>query len=147
MKQTTRMKTVATRRRACAAGLASGFTLIELMITVAIVAIIAAIAYPSYQNYVIRTHRTSAQSCLSEQAQFMERYYTSNLTYAGAAPAAACTADGALAARYTFTTANLDASTYTLSAAPKGPQAKDAKCGTLTIDHTGARGAAASDCW
>ena len=63
-------------------------------ITVTIVAILAAIAYPSYQSHVTSTHRSAAKACLSEYAQFMERYYTTNFTYDGAAPALACSVDG-----------------------------------------------------
>ena len=56
-----------------------GFTLIELMIVVAIIAIIAAIAYPSYINSVVKTKRAAAEGCVSEYANYMERYYTTNL--------------------------------------------------------------------
>lgn len=61
-----------------------GFTLIELMIVVAIIGIIAAIAYPSYQDQVTKTRRMDAQGALSGFASAMERYYTENGTYKGA---------------------------------------------------------------
>jgi type IV pilus assembly protein PilE len=123
-----------------------GFTLTELMITVAIVAILAAIAYPSYQRYVVTTRRSAAEACLMELAQFMERYYTTHLTYTGATlPNTACRND--LAGQYTFSFVGTpDASTFTVQAVAAGAQAtQDAACTPLTVTHTGARTPA--NCW
>ena len=69
----------------------SGFTLIELMITVAVVAILAAIAYPSYTGYVQRARRTDAKTVLLEAAQFMERVYTERGAYNKKADGSAAT--------------------------------------------------------
>jgi type IV pilus assembly protein PilE len=132
---------------------ARGFTLIELMITVAIVGILAAIAYPSYQNHIIRTQRAAAKACASEYATFMERYYTTNLTYVGAAPGnLACAAQGNLDQRYTFAVGSLARRTYTVTATAIGAQAtQDTDCGNLTLDQAGVRGASGTKgpayCW
>ena len=62
----------------------AGFTLLELMVTVAIIAIVMAIGYPSYQQYLTDSRRTDAQNALLAFATAMERYRTDNGSYAGA---------------------------------------------------------------
>ena len=121
---------------------AIGFTLIELMIVLVIVAILAAIALPSYHTYVTRTNRTAAKACVSEYAQFMERYYTTNLTYVGAAPALACATEGGLDNNYTISAAVVAPTqrTYTITATPVNSQlTSDTQCGTLSVDQAGTR--------
>ena len=136
-----------------------GFTLIELMIVVAIIAVLAAIAYPSYQNHVIKTRRAAAAACAMAGAQFMERFYTTNMRYdrerdgtAVSLPATQCAAD--IAVHYGVQLAGgTTATTYSIQAAPRGQQAtKDTKCGTLAINQTGAKSVSNTatdpdDCW
>lgn len=128
----------------------SGFTLIELMIVVAIIGILSAIAYPSYSQYVLRSNRADAQALMLETAQFMERYFTTNNgTYAGAAVISAVSPRGAAGTNVRY---NLDfsvvpsATAYTLRAIPQNGQTGDA-CGTLTMAHTGAQTPTTTGCW
>jgi type IV pilus assembly protein PilE len=135
-----------------------GFTLIELMIVVAIVGILAAIAYPSYQEHIRRANRADAQASLMELAQFMERNYTRLGRYTtdttGTAPTlpfATSPKDGGRAI-YDLSLSTVTATSYTLQAAPRagGPMAGD-RCGSLTLTNTGlkgqATGATTADCW
>lgn len=125
----------------------SGFTLIELMVVMAIIAIIAAIAYPSYQQSVQRTRRAAAAGCMMGLSQFMERYYTTNMSYLNAV-LPACQADVTQFYQANFAVAPT-ATTYTLQVVPQGAQANDV-CGTLTIDQTGLRApdpAVRPECW
>lgn len=134
-----------------------GFTLIELMVTVAIVGILAAIALPSYQRYVTDSRRRAAGACLLEGAQFMERFYTTNLRYdqdtagnAVALPNTTCRND--LAAFYTFSIGAVAQRTYTLTATAQGAQAShDTKCGNLGVNQAGVKTESGTgtlaDCW
>jgi len=140
-----------------------GFNLVELMVVVAIVAIIAAIAYPSYTEQVRKARRAECGGGLTSLASAMERYFTVNSTYLGAADGgdptgepeiftSTCPVDGGTAT-YNLTISAATASTYTVQAAPTGAQTKD-KCGTLTLTSTGLKGVTGADagvtrqdCW
>jgi type IV pilus assembly protein PilE len=140
---------------------ARGFTLLELMIVVAIVAILSAIAYPSYNKYVIRTHRVAAAGCLTQYSNYMERFYTTNQSYsatnAGVAanapvPVLDCATQSVAYYTYDAIPANLSPTTYTVEAVPIGSQlAADTQCGTLTLSQTGTRTKSGTDtvdkCW
>ncbi len=123
-----------------------GFSLIELMVAVAIVGVLAAVAYPSYQSHTVTTRRAAAKGCLLELAQFMERYYTTQMSYAGASlPSTQCRIE--LADYYTFAFDGTPSETvFTLKAEAQGVQAaKDAACTPLKIKHTGEK--TPSECW
>jgi len=127
-----------------------GFTLIELMITVAVVAILAAIAYPAYTKYVQRGYRSEGIVMLNEAVARMERYYAQNNDY-GAANLTALGYSSATpsspAGKYQL---NMTATstTYSFQAVPQGQQANDG-CGTLTITQDGNKTASSgsADCF
>lgn len=128
-----------------------GFTLIELVIVVAIIAVLAAIAYPTYITYITKTKRNAASACLSEYANYMERYYTTNLRYDQDSSGNAndiskvtldCAATSQTGNDYAYQSAAKQptASTYLIEAIPQGVQAsRDTQCGTLAIDQSGQR--------
>ena len=137
-----------------------GFTLIELMIVLAIIAILVSIAYPSYQDQVRSSRRADCEGALLNLANALERFYTSNNTYATASIGnaagdifpAQCPIDNANAT-YNLTIAAASASAYTIQATPTGAQTGD-KCGTLTLTSTGVKnivgadaGLTPADCW
>jgi len=124
---------------------AGGFTLVELLIVVFIVGLLAAIAYPTYMNSMVKVRRDAAKTCLSEDAQFMERFYTTNLRYdqtlGGVAVALpGCSSGADVNNFYTISLSAVAARSYTLRAVPKSVQAtRDTDCGTLTIDNVGTK--------
>jgi type IV pilus assembly protein PilE len=132
----------------------AGFTLIELMITVAVIAVLASIAYPSYTAQVRKSKRAAAKAELVEYAQRAERQHTLNNSYVNFrfvennGTSIPSPRDGSTA-MYQVTVATPTANTFTLTAVPQGDQAKD-PCGTLTVNQAGVKTPAntsALECW
>jgi type IV pilus assembly protein PilE len=127
-----------------------GFTLIELMITIAIVGILAALAYPSYREYIARGQRSQAATDLTLAHQWMERFYTENNRYDQSSGGTATDGGTGLlaqrfaqtpsegAATYTVRLSAVGRDSYTLVATRAGSMAAD-KCGNFQITHLGTR--------
>lgn len=120
---------------------AGGFTLLELLIAVALVAILTLIAYPSYKEHVYKGRRVVAKEALMSVAQTLERCLAQYGSYNAAAcpvtsgtglSASASTTDGG---HYLLNGA-VNADSYTLNAVPQGDQSND-RCGTLSLSSTG----------
>jgi len=132
-----------------------GVTLIELLLVMVIIAILGGIAVPAYKSYVVKTNRGAVKACMAEYAQYMERFYTTNLTYGSASPGnLGCASDANLNIAYSFSVSvNVNSPRlYTVTATPVNAQnTRDTQCGTLTLDQAGTKtksgSAALSTCW
>ncbi len=128
-----------------------GFTLIEMMIVVAMIAIIATIALGSYRDSTVRANRSAAASYILEVANLQERYLLDNRDYAPNMVTLGASAPPEVSNNYTVTISDPGgaAPAYLISAAPKGAQASDdTACGTLTLDNLGTKGdAGGARCW
>lgn len=140
-----------------------GFTLIELMIVVAIIAILTAVALPSYQNYVRKSKRADATNKLTDIANQQVQYFMENRSYGTVAQLGLsttnaqgkgttdCTADAISNDGYycIAITPATPSSTYTLTATPKGGQADDTECATITYNSSETKDSTGggTQCW
>ncbi len=134
-----------------------GFTLIEILVAVAIAAILAAIAYPLYTHYVEKSRRSSAITALQRAAAAEEKYYGVNNVYTSSLQSLGYGANATVNVPsdsedwYALSVTSASGNTYTVTATPKGVQAKDA-CGTYQLTSSGDRKVtnatkSASACW
>ncbi len=115
---------------------ARGFTLMEMMITVAILLIVAAIAVPNYRNHVKRANRSDAVAALQRIAAAQEKFYLQNNTYTVSLGADGLDID-TQTRHYTLHVASADTDTFTATARPRAGQAQDTDCSRMTIDNQG----------
>lgn len=142
----------------------SGFSLIELMITVAIVGILASIALPSYTRYVAKARRADARTQLVQVAQFMQRFYAANDSFAtdragnavlGQVPANLLhsPADGSALYDLSIPAGSLTVASFEIDMVPVvGGAMSNDPCGTFTLTSAGLRGVTGTamsrdDCW
>ncbi len=119
-----------------------GVTLMELMVTIVILGILVGVAFPAYKSQISQTRRATASACLMELGQYMERIYTTNMTYeknnnvAVVLPSSNCQKD--LEGIYTFALPTKTQTAFTLQATPVNSQSGDS-CGILTLNQLGVR--------
>lgn len=138
----------------CSAGRTAGFTLTELMVTVAVAALLLVIAVPSYQRYAQKARRTEGRNALLDLAGREERWFSTNNAYTNVAANLGYSTFTPVGSGYYNVTVAVTAANpatvpptqagYLITATATGIQANDTACQTFTVDQTGTQGAANS---
>lgn len=123
-----------------------GFTLIELMIVVAVIGILASIAYPSYTEYVRKARRTTAESALMDLASKQQTFLLVRRTYTDSLTDLGFVAPAELTGHYTITVPAFSATTFTAQALPINAQSAKSEQ-TLTVNNLGEKAPTASGYW
>lgn len=131
----------------------SGFSLIELLVVMAIAGILTVIAVPAYQQYLLSAHRTDAIKTLLEVSNAESEFYTANNAYTAnltslGYPANTVTSENGY---YAVTATSSSPQTFTLTATPQGGQTQDTHCASFTLNSLGQKGVTGTDtatqCW
>lgn len=112
-----------------------GFTLIEMMVVVAVIAILASVAFPSYKKMVLKSHRTEAHALLQAAQLGQEKFRINSTTYSSSLSGNAFSRVGT-SEYYDLSVSNASESGYLLTATAKGTQTDDTGCTTITLEQT-----------
>lgn len=131
----------------------TGFTLIEMLITLVVLSVLTIMAYPSYVAWIVKANRSDAMATLSQDQTILERCYAQTFAYNGACASLPAFPQASTQGFYSVALSNLTATTYTLTATPVGQQVRDTTCVSMSIDQSGQKtainnaGASESACW
>lgn len=127
------------------------FSLIELLIVIALIGIVSAMAFPAYQHYLLRANRTSATTALIDLSARMQHYFLQHNHYTGATLALLGVPPSTENHLYLRQITVQSPTRYLLAALPQGKQTADTDCATFTYNELGQRGitgeGTAKQCW